>query len=384
MSNKRVVVIRNDTLDRSTRATKVINALTKAGYTVTFLCWNRGFKAPRSERQEAGIFHKEIQLRLKAPWGNKAFFFIPIWWSFIFIQLMVIKWDIAHAAESISIIPTIIAGKLRRKPVIYELLDVYEDSISLPKIIRDACVKIDKLFMRAANGIILADEAQIEGLGGIPNPNVVAIYDSPSTVSRIDFSPQKNSVFTLFYAGLLYSGKALNLDKIFRAVNNIDNVKVIIAGYGDLVDEIISWSNKMPNKIAFIGEISRSEVLERSSKADLLFILRDTTIPVNRYICGSKILEAMRCGKPILVNSGTSTSEIVLKEKCGLAVDARDIKQIENAIIKLRDDPDLCIKLGNNARNAYLYRYSWEIMKERLLKLYADLIPNYSHSHKLL
>ena len=88
------------------------------------------------------------------------------------------------------------------------------------------------------------------------------------------------------------------------------------------------------------------------------------------------MLEAMWCSKPILVNGGTSTSEIVIKENCGLGVDAKDVRQIENAIIKLRDDPDLCLQLGNNAREAYVHRYSWDIMKGRLLKLYADLMHN--------
>jgi glycosyltransferase involved in cell wall biosynthesis len=374
MAKKRVVVIRANLLDREVRATKIIKTLTNKGYLVTLLCWDRGIKTNRSERREAGDFQGELRLKFKAPWGNKVLLFLPIWWCFIFSRLMVTKWDIVHAIQIISLPPAVIVGKLKRKPVIYDMLDTYEDVLQLPEIIRNVCVKIDKLFMRLASGVILADEAQIVEVGGIPHSKVVPIYDSPATVSRINRSHKKNDIFTLFFAGLLFSGKALNLDKIFMAVEDIEGVMIVIAGHGDLVDEIKGWAHKMPDKIQFIGEITHAEVLERSAKADLLFVLRDSIVPVNKYICGSKVLEAMMCGTPILVNNGTSTANKVREENCGLIVDANNIEEIKEAIVKLRDDLELCEELGANARKAYELRYSWEIMEKKLLDMYNHLL----------
>ena len=371
---KRAIIIRANLLDREVRATKIIKTLTNSDYLVTLISWDRGIKASRSERQEAGNFHREIRLKFKAPWGNKVLLFLPIWWCFIFFQLMVTKWDIAHTIQIISLPPTVIAGKLKKKPVIYDMLDTYEDTIPLPKVIRNTCVKIDKLFMWLASSVILADEAQIEEVGGIPNSKVVAIYDSPDTVDKINHSHQKNDIFTLFFAGLLFSGKKLNLDKMFTAIKDIEGVKIIIAGFGDLVDEIKEWSHKMPDKVQFIGEITHAEVLERSAKADLLFVLRDPIVPVNKYICGSKVLEAMMCSTPILVNKGTSTTNKVIEENCGLVVDAKNVEEIKEAIIKLRNNPELCEALGANARKAYEQRYSWEIMEKKLLDMYSHLL----------
>ncbi|MFZ2497812.1 glycosyltransferase family 4 protein [Methanosarcina sp.] len=375
MSKKKVVVIRANLLDRETRATKIIKTLTDNDYLVTLICWDRGIKSSRSERREAGSFHKEIKLKFRAPWGNKVLFFLPIWWIFIFYQLMITKWDVVHAIQIISLPSAVLAGKLKRKPVIYDMLDTYEDSVPLPKTIRNICVNIDKLFMWLVDGVILADDAQIEEVGNIPNSSVVSIYDSPNTVVEIDLNPCKNEIFTLFFAGLLYSGKKLNLDMIFQAVIEIEGVKVIFAGYGDLVEVIKDWSSQFPEKIQFIGEITHAEVLERSIKADLLFVLRDPILPVNKYICGSKLLESMMCGKPILVNRGTSTSEKVLVNDCGLVVNSKKLSDIKNAIVKLRDNPKLCTELGKNARKAYEEKYQWEIMECKLLDFYSHILP---------
>lgn len=78
---------------------------------------------------------------------------------------------------------------------------------------------------------------------------------------------KKNSPF---FAGLLYSGKHLNLDKIFAAIKNTDNIKLVIAGHGNMVDEIKRYSSHNNGKIEFIGEISHREVLQRSYSADHL------------------------------------------------------------------------------------------------------------------
>jgi glycosyltransferase involved in cell wall biosynthesis len=374
--DKRAIVIRANLIDRETRATKIIKTLTDSGYLVTLLCWDRGIKSPRSERQEAGKFYREIQLKFRAPWGNKILLFLPVWWCFLFFKLMVTNWDIVHAIQVTSVPPAIMAGKLKRKPVIYDMLDTYEDSVPLPKTIRDICVKIDKCLMWLVDGVILADDEQIEEVGGIPNSKTVVIYDSPNTVSKVDLNPCKNSIFTLFFAGLLFSGKKLNLINLFEAIREVEGVRIIIAGHGDLVTEIKEWSLKYPEKIQFIGEINHSEVLERSAKSELLFVLRDPIVPVNKYICGSKILEAMMCGKPILANASTSTAKKVLNENCGLVVNAKNIPEIRNAVIRLRDDPELCKELGNNAKRAYENRYNWEIMERKLLTLYRDLEVN--------
>ena len=81
----------------------------------------------------------------------------------------------------------------------------------------------------------------------------------------------------------------------------------------------------MPDKVKFIGEITHKEVLQRSYNADALFMIRDSLLPINKYICGSKILEAMMCGTPIIVSEDTSTAKKVTKEKCGLVINPKKI-----------------------------------------------------------
>ena len=371
---KRTILIQTYTLNQSIRASKIARTLISGGYYVIFLGWDRGSKAIEKEQWEKKDHIKEIKLRLKAPIGTKIVLFYPIWWCFVFLALMTEKWDIAYAINLESIPPAVIAGKLKGRPVIYDNLDSWEDYLPLPNAIRKISIKIDRIFMQLVSSVILADEMQVEEMGGIPNSKVVAVYDSQEDVTNVALKDNRSSKkFTLFYAGGLSSARALNLDKAFNAVKSLEGVKLVIAGYGDLVNEIKRLSREFPEKIQFIGSISHEEVLRRTTEADLLFVFRSPRVLANKYICGSKLLETMMCGRPILVNQGTSTANKVGEENCGLVVDANNVEEIKEAIIKLRDDPELCEELGANARKAYEQRYSWEIMEGRLLALYRGL-----------
>lgn len=371
----KIVIIKAVTLNRENRATKIIKTLTSEGFHVTFLGWDRGFNVSRSERSEAGKSFQETCFKFKAPWGTRSLFFLPLWWIFVFYKLLTLEWDAAHAIQLTSIPPVVIAAKIRRKKVVYDLLDTYEDSVLMPHIFRNIIVCIDKIFMHFSDQIILADEEQITELNGIPNTNIIVIYDSPPDNMNNICKELKKETFILFYAGLLYSGKRLNLEKIFKAIEDIEKVKIVMAGHGDLVNIIQKYSRKMKDKIEFIGEISYREVLERSQQADLLFMLRDQSLPVNKYICGSKLLEAMMCGKAIIVSHGTSTALKVSKENCGIVVNPQNIYAIKNAINKLKNNPDICKTLGLNGRKAYEKRYGWHIMEKRLINIYNTICP---------
>jgi glycosyltransferase involved in cell wall biosynthesis len=366
--------------DKDIRVSKESLALKKAGYGVDLLYWDREGRGGRSSGSRT--YDNTYRLRLKAPEGVWLALFLPVWWGYIFGRLLFRPWDVVHALNFHSILPSLLAARLKRKRVIYEIIDFYE--WRAPGFIRGLFLRFDKLMMRLADAVIVADEAQIEGIGGIANPNVTAIYDSPPDTLNNDDSRFIGHLytrpFTLFYAGALYRNRQLHLDRVFEAIKGLDDVKLVVAGYGDLVPEILEWSERFPDKVEYIGRLKYADVIRRGLRTHLFFVLRDDEVPTNRFTCGSTIFNAMICGKPVLVNLGTSTTQKVTEENCGIAVNPRDAEEIKRAIVKLRDFPPLCRELGANARRAYEQRYGWAIMSKRLIDLYDNLTREVNHA----
>jgi len=367
----RVVIVRAALETVSPRGPKTAQVLSSHGHSVILLGWDRECKYPRVSREE---HYEARRLRFRAPFGPRVLAFLPIWWLFEFLWLIKERWDIVQAMDFDTIMPAVIAGKIKRKKVIYDIADIYYEMIKPPQWFTKFCIFMDKIFLRLADGVSLASEGYEKELRGIPNKNMAVIYNSPPDFLKgRDVTTGKAGVFTLFYAGALFRSRRANIDKVFEATRDIGDIRIVIAGFGDQIGEIEELAAKSKGKLQFIGRIGYVEVLDRSLAADLLFALYEPSVYVHRLNHPTKLFEAMMCHKPILVSKGSVTADLVEKEKCGLGVDCNSVDEIKEAIIKLKDDPELCNLLGANGRKAYEQRYSWQIMEQRLLSLYHEI-----------
>ena len=354
------------------RFSKVIPVLQRGGNQVAIFYWDRDIGI-QQERYLYGC--NGIRFKLKVPSGLASTIFLPAWWLFVFCQLFVRKWDAVHAVNFDSLIPSLFAARIKRKRILYEITDVYADSIQLPEIVRVIGTKIEKMLAQLTDGVIVIDEAQIAELGGINNSQVVAVYDTPPESDILTATSQReNNIFTIYCGGFFRKDRSPNLDELFAAVKGTNGVKLSISGYGDLVEYIEEASAEAPDKIEYLGFISHEQVLQRTLVADLLVVTRTSVIRNNRYNCGSNFLRSMMCGRPFLAFSGTATADKVIEDDCGLVVDAYNIEAIRAAIVKLRDDPELCRKMGENAQKAYELKYRWEVMEQRLADLYQQVV----------
>jgi glycosyltransferase involved in cell wall biosynthesis len=267
---------------------------------------------------------------------------------------------------------------LKNKLIVYDVEDTYIDQLIILPFFRFFGIFMERFLMKFADAVILIDEMQNEEFGSIPNKNIVVIYDSPYDINRPSLNSVKKSLgkkdFKIFYAGNLNKKRNLHIESLLEAIEDIEDVEVTIVGEGDLVETIQIKAHEMPNKIHYMKWMSYIQVLEMSCQADLLFSLRDPYPLVQKYICGSKFLESLMCGKPILVNKSTSTAFKVVKNKCGIVVDANNVEEIKKAILKLKNNEEFYKSLKLNARKTYDQQYSWKIMENRLLILYNNLL----------
>ena len=372
LDGKKIIIVRSNLKDRDPWLVKNIDTLIRGGFIVTLLCWNRESNSNLTKSKKNNEKYEEIRININAPYGIAILFFLPIWWVLGFFKLLATTWDIVHAINLDSIFPAIIASKIKKKPIVYEIYDVYADLIILPKSLRKIGIFIEKKFMQISDAIIIANESQEKELNGISNNNLTVIYNTPPDFFKIKTIKRKDT-FTIFYAGVLYNNRPLNIDKVLEAITDIDKVQLVIAGYGNGVNDIKQMVKKSKNKAKYIGKISYSEVLDKTIKSDLLFALYDPIVPAVRHASCNKLFEAMMAHKPIIVGDGTAMADMVEKENCGIVVNTNNVDEIKKAILTLKNNPKQYTKLGANGRHAYVTKYNREIMENRLLDLYKNI-----------
>jgi glycosyltransferase involved in cell wall biosynthesis len=379
-AKSRIVIVKNYyPIEKDTRLIKLLKMFVEGNFEVTYVGWNRDCTS-LARKASRKSYCNEIVMQKVAPYGATSYLFLPFWWLFVIKTLLRNEWDAAHVVNFPSITPVIIASKLKRKPVVYDIEDTTADQLPFQGFLRTLGIIVERAHAKYVTAVVLVDELQNDEFCGIPNENVNVIYDSPP-YSRSEGNLVRKA-FSIFYAGYLNRQGNLNIESILEAVKDIENVHVTIVGEGNLVDKIKEASSKWPDKIKYLDWLPYETVLELSCSADLLFSLRDPYPLTHKYICGSKFLEAMMCGKPILVNKGTSTAIKVTKAKCGLVLDAHNVQEVRHAILTLMHDKDLRERLATNSEKEYNRKYSWEKMKQKLLNLYADILSDTQGSCK--
>ena len=83
----------------------------------------------------------------------------------------------------------------------------------------------------------------------------------------------------------------------------------------------------------------------------------------------------MVCGRPIICTKGTYSGEVTEREEVGLTVEYNK-EALKQAIIRLRDDPELKERLGRNALRAAITEYNWQRQEEKLIELYKGVISS--------
>lgn len=375
MSMPRIVLIGSHF--PNVRMEKEAKALASHGYTVTVIGWERWGAYPSlGGKSSYGV----KKLRLSVPPNSlKVALYLPIWWLFAIVRLLMSRWDVVHAVDFDSYAPALVVAKMKRKPIVYDIADFYADTIGfpiLPGLSRRIIAAIDRTLMKSAAVIILPNESMIQQIGlDTTKKSAVIIYNSPDPdiLTGIVGKRPETKDFAIFYGGGIGTGRGIV--EMCLAVRDLPGVQLVITGpcSPGFEAELRGICENIANVKLQLTFVPYREIITQTIDADLLFAIYDPSDHNVRYASPNKLFEAMMCTKPIIVSDGTYMANVVRDEKCGLVVSYGDIPALEEAITKLKNNPELCQSLGRNGRRAYENRYSWPIMEQRLLDIYQHI-----------
>lgn len=170
----------------------------------------------------------------------------------------------------------------------------------------------------------------------------------------------------IIYIGTIQPRK--NLLRLIRAMEKIDNLKLVIAGKikgqgrkAWMNEEILEEPKKLKieDKVIFTDFVPTQDLpyLISGSKAFILPSLWEGF--------GIPVVEAMACGVPVITSNVSSLPEVT--GDGGLLVDPKSVTQIEQAIRLLTTDKKLHFKLSKKALEQSK-KFSWTEMAKKVIK----------------
>jgi glycosyltransferase involved in cell wall biosynthesis len=93
-------------------------------------------------------------------------------------------------------------------------------------------------------------------------------------------------------------------------------------------------------------------------------------------LLGLALLEAMASGTPVIASRLGGLPEVVEHGVTGFLVEPGDAAELRERIEEVTRDRRLAARLGQNAREHVLARFTWQACAERCLEAYAELVPS--------
>lgn len=278
---------------------------------------------------------------------------LMIFWSFIVSSLAALPFvgevDVIWAAnpDVFVLVPAIIYGYIKRKPVITNVDDLLiEDLYDLDLVKRNS--NISKILEFSARVLFSKVKAatpispgyiQTIAKYGVNKKNIVVIRGG---VDLEAFKPQTEQINGTEYI-VMYSGGfsiAYDFEQVFKAAKilSIDSsIKFIIQGNGELLGSMLdSIENLHLKNVQIIDKLlSREEVGSLLTQADALILpLANFKTPYRGM--SSKIYEYQAVEKPVICCSNGVPGAYVAETKSGLVVYPGDYRALAEAVLRLK------------------------------------------------
>jgi glycosyltransferase involved in cell wall biosynthesis len=361
---------------------QIIRSLSKK-YSIIALGWNRGSNPVR-----AGDVDSHVQLfNLKAPYGYercriiKLAAYFPIFWMWTFVKLCVYRPKCVHACDLATILPCFIYKLLFRKKLIFDILDRYAMTY-IPKnrnvylrTLSSMVNSVEEIFAKQSDVLITVSDKMLLSFRKKPK-NSTTIMNCPEDFFGLSKSERKSSVFRILFTGAIRKGRGL--ETICEILPDMKDVELLITG--KIKDKNLQLRISGIDNIKYQGFLDRKGLLDLESNSHVMIALYDLNLQSQyEYGMANKVLEAMMCGIPVITNI---SPDLINDTKCGIMVQYDNIDQIKRAIVTLRDDQELRKFYGDNGRKAYLEKYNWTKMEEKLYNIYQLLLSNNSKAEK--
>jgi glycosyltransferase involved in cell wall biosynthesis len=176
---------------------------------------------------------------------------------------------------------------------------------------------------------------------------------APNNVASYNYSekfPGKKIVLTVGRLAV-QKGYYYLIDAIALLSREHNDLMFVVLGEGKLYSKLVSYARKkgVSDKIHFEGFVEN--VVPYLKGCDL-FVL-----PSLYEGMSNAAMEAMSYGKPVILTNVNGAKELIPDKGKGLLIPPHDAQAIAEAVLKLKDDNELCERLGNEAKRYVLANF---------------------------
>jgi glycosyltransferase involved in cell wall biosynthesis len=244
-------------------------------------------------------------------------------------------------------------------------------AIRLSTWLEEACYRRARRIVVVSEGIVdrlLARGIPEEKLALIPNGANTEIYrpKEPDGALRATLGLGREE-FVVIYTGLL--GLIHGLETVLEAAELLSSerqIRFLLVGDGPRKEALQQLAaEKTLTNVMFHDAVPEMELPDFIALA-AVGLHAQRRLEISRMALPVKMFSYMACQKPALLAVEGEAAALVRSSESGLVVPPEDPAALAEAIVRLRDDPELRQRLGRNGRALVEERYSRAALAARL------------------
>lgn len=371
------------------RARRLAQALFEAGYDVFAVDVDHDSTLPKWD-YVSGIPVRHIQL----PSVLRQFYepkHTIVWLAFKAVRmlagaavLMRVKADVYHASDLAAFPGTFAAAFVRKRAIVVEL---YEAPLVQPHITRLPLVPcvgnwiLRWSFPKSSAVITVSDPIRrfVEKrfrpkrslvIRNVPDLQVVAAADH----LRRHLSLSREVAIAL-YQGSIQENRGLDL-LIDVAEYLPSSVVIVVMGDGPAKARLAEAAVKrgVESKLRLTAPVPYDQLLAWTGSADVgLTLFPPDFSPSIRWSLPNKLFEYLMAGVPVLSSELPAIQDVLEEYGVGQVVASRDPRVVAGTLVKMLADKDRLSAMSIRARTVAAEVLNWEVEKQPLVELYAQL-----------
>lgn len=238
--------------------------------------------------------------------------------------------------------------------VIYEIADLHrlivdKQKIIYKKVISIFLVKLEKRIIEHVDILVLTSMKFFDFYYSsmIAKSKVIFMPNMPETETFRNYKKNRHEKFTIGFIGWIRYENQLRM--LVEAADRA-NINVLFAGGEQAGKKFETYCAELSH-VQFEGEFKHEkEVAEKYSKVDCIYAVYDADMRNVQIALPNKMYEAILCETPIIVAKNTYLAEQVMDMGIGIAVDHKDLTELENVLIRLSTDYEFYQNLCRNCR----------------------------------
>jgi glycosyltransferase involved in cell wall biosynthesis len=347
LKNKKIFVAVTNDISTDYRVHKICNYLISKKYDV--VVYGRILSNTINVKRDYKIIRKKHIF-------NHNFLFYAEFNIRLFFYLIFRKFDYILSNDLDTLPACFFASRIKSTDLVYDSHELFSEGPELQgrKFVQGFWRKLEDFFLPKVKKAYTVSQSIVEfyddkyqnRMGLIRN---IPLKNDIFEVDEVSFPTTKR---TILYQGVLNPGRGLK--PMIKALKFIDNLDLIIIGYGKVEKELKAFvlEEKMHERVHFLGRISRDKIFNYTKKATLGMVLEEPLGLSFKYSLPNKLFDYIHAEIPIVAGNLPEITRIIKEHKVGVIIDDYSPEKIALAIKNLLNDEALLSEIKVNQQKA--------------------------------